>query len=56
MPAERAHGPGAYVAPHKIKGRVERVDQNHVKYFLDLTPGERRVVTYSVTYKRREAI
>ncbi len=35
-------------------GRVERVDQNHVKYFLDLNPGEKRFVRYSVTYKRRK--
>jgi hypothetical protein len=40
---------------HEIDGRVERVDQNHVKYFLDLTPGEKRFVRYSVTYKRRKA-
>jgi len=25
-----------------------------VKYFLDLEPGEKRLVTYSVTYKRRK--
>jgi len=46
--------PGAYVDLHEIDGRVERVDQNHVKYFLDLTPGEKRLVRYSVTYKRRK--
>jgi hypothetical protein len=46
---------GAYVDLHTIDGRVERVDQNHVKYFLDLNPGEKRFVTYSVTYKRRKA-
>ena len=45
---------GAYVDLHKIGGRVERVDQNHVKYFLDLKPGKKRFVTYSVTYKRRK--
>ena len=45
---------GAYVDLHDIDGRVERVDQNHVKYFLDLTPGEKRFVKYSVTYKRRK--
>ena len=33
---------------------VERVDQNHVKYFLDLKPGEKQFVQYSVTYKRRK--
>jgi hypothetical protein len=33
---------------------VERVDQNHVKYFLDLKPGKKEVVNYSVTYKRRK--
>ena len=37
-----------------IGGRVERVDQTHVKYFLDLDPGKKRFVTYSVTYKRRK--
>ncbi len=46
--------PGAYVDLHEIDGRVERVDQNHVKYFLDLTAGEKRFVRYSVTYKRRK--
>ncbi len=46
--------PGAYVDLHNIAGRKERVDQNHVKYFLDLKPGEKRLVTYSVTYKRRK--
>jgi hypothetical protein len=45
---------GAYVDLHEIDGRVERVDQNHVKYFLDLTPGEKRFVKYTVTYKRRK--
>jgi len=46
--------PGAYVDLHEVEGRVERVDQNHVKYFLDLEPGEKRLVRYSVTYKRRK--
>jgi hypothetical protein len=46
--------PGAYVDMHEVGGRVERVDQNHVKYFLDLNPGEKRIVGYSVTYKRRK--
>ncbi len=46
--------PGAYVDLHQIEGRVERVDQNHVKYFLDLAPGKKRTVKYSVTYKRRK--
>jgi len=45
---------GAYVDLHEVEGRVERVDQNHVKYFLDLKPGEKRFVTYRVTYKRRK--
>jgi hypothetical protein len=45
---------GAYVDLHEIDGRKERVDQNHVKYFLDLNPGEKRFVSYSVTYKRRK--
>ncbi|NLZ01070.1 MAG: DUF4139 domain-containing protein, partial [Pirellulaceae bacterium] len=45
---------GAYVDLHEVPGRVERVDQNHVKYFLDLAPGEKKFVKYSVTYKRRK--
>ncbi len=45
---------GAYVDLHNVPGRVELVDQNHVKYFLDLKPGEKKFVTYSVTYKRRK--
>jgi hypothetical protein len=32
----------------------DRVDQNHVKYFVDLNPGQKRLVRYSVTYKRRK--
>ena len=46
--------PGAYVDLHEIDGRVERVDQNHAKYFLDIDPGEKRFVRYRVTYKRRK--
>ena len=46
--------PGAYVDLHQVPGRVERVDQNHVKYFLDLHPGKKEVVQYRVTYKRRK--
>ena len=46
--------PGAYVDLHTIAGRVERVDQQHVKYFLDLKPGKKQTVAYSVTYKRRK--
>ena len=34
---------GAYVDLHQIAGRVERVDQNHVKYFLDLKPGKKQI-------------
>jgi len=45
---------GAYVDMQKMPGRVERVDQNHVKYFLDLKPGDKQFVRYSVTYKRRK--
>ena len=45
---------GAYVDLHQVPGRVERVDQNHVKYFLDLKPGQKQFITYSVTYKRRK--
>jgi hypothetical protein len=46
--------PGAYVDLHTVVGHVERVDQQHVKYFLDLKPGKKQVVRYSVTYKRRQ--
>ena len=46
--------PGAYVDLHQVPGRVERVDQQHVKYFLDLQPGKKQLVSYSVTYKRRK--
>jgi hypothetical protein len=46
--------PGAYVDMRKVPGRVERVDQNHVKYFLDLPPGKKQFITYSVTYKQRK--
>ena len=45
---------GAYVDLHAVAGKVEKVDQNHVKYFLDLKPGEKQFVKYSVTYKRRK--
>ena len=34
--------PGAYVDLHTVAGRVERVDQQHVKYFLDLKPGKKQ--------------
>jgi hypothetical protein len=46
--------PGAYVDLHQIAGRVERVDQQHVKYFLDLQSGKKQTVSYSVTFKRRK--
>jgi hypothetical protein len=46
--------PGAYVDMHSVPGKVERVDQNNVKFFLDLAPGEKNVVRYSVTYRRRK--
>jgi hypothetical protein len=46
--------PGAYVDLHSVAGRVERVDQGHVKYFMDLKPGKKQVIKYSVTYKRRK--
>lgn len=45
--------PSAYVDLHEIGSRVERVDANHVKYFVDLEPGEKRTIRYSVTYKQR---
>jgi hypothetical protein len=46
--------PGAYVDLHQVPGRVERVDQQHIKYFVDLKPGKKQVVDYRVTYKRRK--
>ena len=46
--------PGAYVDLHTLPGRVERVDQQHVKYFLELSPGKKQVVRYSAAYKRRK--
>ena len=46
--------PGAYVDLHGMPGRMERVDQQHVKYFMDLPPGKKQNVEYSVTYKRRK--
>jgi hypothetical protein len=46
--------PGAYVDLHSVAGRVERVDQGHAKYFLDLKPGKKQRVEYSVTHKRRK--
>jgi hypothetical protein len=45
---------GKPVDLHNVAGRVERVDQGHVKYFMDLSPGKKQAVTYSVTYKRRK--
>jgi len=58
-PSEKATGwdgnePGAYINLHDLDGRVERVDQNHIKYFVDLNPGEKRVIKYTVTYKHRK--
>jgi hypothetical protein len=50
----KSNEPGAYVDLHQVPGRVERVDQQHVKYFLDLPPGKKQLVSYSVTYKRRK--
>ena len=46
--------PGAYVDLHNMPGRVERVDQQHIKYFMNLSPGKKQAVSYSVTYKRRK--
>ncbi len=45
---------GAYVDLHQVESRIEKVDQNHVKYFLDMRPGQKWVVQYEVTYKRRK--
>ncbi len=45
---------GAYVDLHNIPGRVEKVDDQHVKFFLDLEPGEKKTIKYRVTYKRRK--
>jgi len=30
------------------------VDQQHIKYFMNLSPGKKQAVSYSVTYKRRK--
>jgi hypothetical protein len=49
-----SNDPGAYVDLHTVAGRVERVDQQHVKYFVDLAPGKKQTVGYRVTYKRRK--
>ena len=46
--------PGAYVDLHDVESRIEQVDQNHVKYFLDMKPGKKWLVRYTVTYKRRK--
>ncbi len=45
---------GAYVDLHGVESRIEKVDQNHVKYFLDMRAGQKWVVRYEVTYKRRK--
>jgi hypothetical protein len=45
---------GAYVDWRAVPGRVEKVDRNHVKYFLDVAPGQEQIVRYTVTYKRRK--
>ena len=34
--------PGAYVDLRRIVGKIEKADQSHVKYFLDLKPGGNR--------------
>ena len=49
-----SNDPGAYVDLHDVESRIEKVDQNHVKYFLDMKPGQKWFVHYSVTYKRRK--
>ncbi|MDE0838008.1 MAG: hypothetical protein OSB41_03050, partial [Kiritimatiellae bacterium] len=46
---------GAYVDLHTVESRVEKVDQNHVTYFVDMTPGQKRVIRYEVTYKHRKS-
>ena len=48
-----SNDPGAYVDLHDVESRIEKVDKNHVKYFLDMKPGKKWLVKYSVTYKRR---
>jgi hypothetical protein len=45
---------GTFVDLHQVPGRVERVDANHVKYFLDLPPGKKQLIRYSVTFKHRK--
>jgi hypothetical protein len=46
---------GAYVDLHAAQGKIERVDAQHVKYFLDLPPGKLQTLNYRVTYKHRKA-
>ena len=53
-PDWRSEAAGAYVDLHEVESRIEKVDQNHVKYFLDMKPGQKWTVTYNVTYKRRK--
>jgi hypothetical protein len=48
-----ADKPGAFVDLHSVESRIEKVDQNHVKYFLDMQPGRKWKVAYAVTYKTR---
>jgi hypothetical protein len=45
---------GAFVDLHRAPGHVERVDAQHVKYFLDLKPGEKQKIVYNVSYHRRK--
>jgi hypothetical protein len=45
---------GAYVDLHDVQSRIEKIDENHVKYFLDMNPGQKQRVRYDVTYKRRK--
>ena len=49
-----ADRPGAFVDLHEHEGKIEKVDVRHVKYFLDLNPGQKRFVPWSVTCKQRK--
>jgi hypothetical protein len=48
-----AEASGTYVDLSGVPGAVERVDANHVRFFLDLDAGDRTTVHYSVRVKQR---
>jgi hypothetical protein len=44
---------GVYVDMRTIPGKVEKVDQHYIKYYLDLKPGQLQKIRYTVTHKHR---